>query len=287
MSPEEQVKFCNILRYFRRGDYSLFKRACDLALVNKSNDSFFYANQFLAAQISGLIEVSAIESSTRWWISFDKSYLIESELPKIVGTDIVFFEEKDKYRPLVRDESGNSLLLGSDAADLGLNAFFGKSFVSKLPTIHFIEEEALVEEPNFFSNDANFEMFDINELSWKSKEQFDQSNKGLIRIRKRFGGVEYFLIYEELNLAFRVLHSEWAYLLAMNLFNWKLNQFINVDGSKIIIPRQLRVPNLVYKLLFANSMSCSIGRNVKFIDVHPQISDWVVNSFFEGGFGGN
>lgn len=282
MTPSEQIKFCKLLKYFQKGDYSLFKKACDLSGVTLLEDPFYYSNQFLAFQIGGLIEASAIESSTRWSVSFEGNFEVESDISKIIGVDSNFFENKENSRPLIKSESGTGLLFGVDSNVCNKHSFFGKAIFSKIPSARSIEEEVLAEEKSFFSKDNNFELFELSTLAWKALSANEGKAKGIVRIRKRFGGVEYFIVHEEVNLAFRVLHPEWMFVLGSSIFKWDLSKTIKIENSDIVIPRQFRFPNLYYKIFFANSKACLIGKNVRFIEAQKPLLDWTKNSLIEG-----
>lgn len=274
MTPEAilQSKLCSVLQTFHQGDFSSFKRACEVAgMASNHKNPFFHSNQFLAAQIGGLLEVSAVESSTRWWVAFDREILINSMKSKSIGTTehSWFHENGKKLRTLIEDEDGQCLLIGIDCAN-SREQFFGRSFVKRLPLLSEIEEEVLVEAPLFFSRPQHFEVFNPVTAKWNNISPENRS-KGLIRFRKRFGGIEHFIVHEELNLAFRIINAEWGHFLAGQVLGWDFSSILSLSSDSIRIPREVRLPNIIYRFLFANCEKCFIGSSVQFSGVAPEV----------------
>lgn len=279
-----QSKICAILKSFQRGDFSTFKHACSLAGVDSSAvDRYFYSNYFLAVQIGGLIEVSSVDSSTRWWAAFDQEIEIPSSKPKVIGTTEKWFHESSQHlRNLITDENGSSLLIGKDEPRIS-GEFFGVGFGNRLPSLPEVENEVLLEEPSFYARENYFEWFDPINLKWNGNQSSDGSTRALIRMRKRFGGVEHFIIYNELGLAFRILNPEWAHFLAGKFLSWDWSSTITQVKGQMTIPRGLRLPNVLYRFLFANSHSCHIGSTVVFKGLNPVVQKSFNNYFTDLG----
>jgi hypothetical protein len=291
MEYPSQAKLCAAIRYYQRGDFSAFKKICEISgIQSKSNNKFFEANQFLAAQIAGLIEVSVVESSTRWWAAFDGNYEINSLASKAVGVTLDWYDANhEPLIDLIIDEDGQSLIVGTSSLAPSSNSKIFGIFVSKMfPSLQRIEEETMAEENNFFSKENQFEVFNPNDMSWQSHREDSANAKGLVRMRKRFGGMEYFIIHQELNLAFRILNSDWMFILSLNILNWNFSEIIVIKENILTIPRQFKLPNLLYRFLFANSMSCCIGAQVKFFGLHSAaievFQQYILNGRKSNGF---
>ncbi|WP_415062093.1 hypothetical protein [Bdellovibrio sp.] len=281
---EAQSKLCEILKSVQKGDFSTFKWACDLAgLKPLNNDKYFHSNQFFAAQIGGILEVSALDASTRWWIAFKDNIVISSEKPKAIGTSEGWFRENRRpLKSLIEDGYGQCLLVGVDQGIPTSNSF-GSNFSLKLPSLIEIEKEVLREESFFFSQNKNYETFNLTNLKWELDTTIHGESKSLVRVRKKYGGFEHFLISEELGIAFRVLNPEWAFFLAGQIFDWDWMSCIQKSQNRIAIPRQIRFPNFLLRFLFANSQSCRVGTFVEFIDADSNVANEFVRYLSRNG----
>ncbi len=277
MNLDSQVRLCALLKYFHHGDFSRFRQICDQAIGDISSlGPYNYSNLYTASNIAGMIEVSETGLSNRWWASIGNGIEVNGHFRKTVETTGV---KKALASVVITDGDGNDLILGSctQAKQIPDNHFFGKDFWSRIPRFNTVERQLCIEEPFRFELGKLLEGFDPQDGRWKIVEQEQVDLPLLVRSRGEYSGLAYFVVFPELNLLFRILHPEWAFMVALNLLNWPLERLCAMQGSDLKIKRSFRLPTLLLRFLFASSSSCSVGHEIKFSEV-PNDS---ANSFFK------
>lgn len=269
MTPSDQVLFCRLLSYFHHGDYATFKRICEMAYPQARTDRFFVANCFLSSHLSGMIEISDSERSTWWWASFETDIEIKAVRSKLIGTTKSWVEHKaTDASPLITDSQGHTLLLGHDKPQSErADGIFGHSFFDRFPG--FVEAELDVLAPESFRLELGkyIEVYDPEKEKWAVVDQNALSGANLIRVRKEFSGLTYYIINSDLGLLFRVLHPEWAFISALNLLSWPLTTLVQEGDQGLRLPRAIRLPAPILRYLFASSERCRIGPNIEFIEI--------------------
>lgn len=270
MTPEAQIIFCRLLNYFHHGDYATFKRICEMAHPHLAADRYFAANCFLSAHISGIIEVSESERSTWWWASFDGDIDVISVRPKLIGTTRGWLEHKpNDIAVLITDAQGRTLLMGHSNDSLRCNHsnIFGINFFDRFPGFLEAERDVLIPENFRLELGKYVEIYEPNEGRWKVVDQDTFGGAHLVRARREFSGLTYYIVNSELGLLFRVAHPEWAFITGLNLLNWPLAMLVQETNGILCMPRAVRLPAPVLRFLFASSSLCRIGPNIEFIDI--------------------
>jgi hypothetical protein len=272
INAESQIRLAAVLRYRERGDFAAFCRAADLALgADVSNEQFYCANLLLGYQIAGLCEVSVATGSTRWWASHTGDIRIGSAVPKEIGVSPAWFEANSHVAtPVIADAKGAGVVLGSvsrteDESDP--NSVFNRPLTDLLPSFSRLDQQLCVEVP--FNEDlpGHVECFNAALGQWQLAHADSLQGSNLIRIRKEYAGTAYYVQYTALRLRFNLPQPEWAFVAAFHLLPWRLSNLIELAGQRVVLRRAVRLPILMYRLLFAAARRVEIGPTITFFDV--------------------
>lgn len=269
MTPGDQVLFCRLINYFHHGDYGTFRRICEMVHPRAKSDRYFVANYFLSSHLSGFIEISDSVRSTWWWSSFDKDIEISGLRSKSIGTTKTWLEDKSSYaESLITDSHGYALLFGHrNLNSNNRDGIFGSKFFDKFPRFMEAELDVLVPETYRSELGKHIEVYNLGESRWISHDHGPLSSGNLVRVRKEFSGLTYYIVKPDLGLLFRLLHPEWAFICALNLLNWKITSLFKVENQNLILPRSIRLPAPIFRYLFASSENCRVGSAIEFLKV--------------------
>ena len=278
MAPEceSQIKLMTLLRYRNNGNYSLFQRLADLSGFSQDDSNpFLHFNLFTAYSICGLIEVSRTPPKT-YWASTNHNYLkVNSRKKKeILSSNKLLGNPSLNIRPLVVDEKNYPMVIGNDLEEdyrFSQDSLVIDDSVWKLlPNEKFLHESCLDEEGIVLDHDRELNFFDIGEKKWVVKS-FDQVDPcGLVKYRKQDYSPEYlYILFNDLNLQFRILEVDWAYILAMRMLNWRINDLFRIGQDTIKIPASVRMPTVILRFLFGESTIVKTGRSLIFSGLSP------------------
>jgi len=284
-----QLRLAALLRYFQRGDFQTFGRACELAFGQElAASEYFSASVLLAAQVCGLCEISTVSGAVQWWIAHSGDIRVRSEkAPKEIGMTPEWFE-KNRHRvmPLVTDSSGRALLLGvqghsgGEACGLGL---FSTPFDRLVAPFKEAERNLLVDLPFLDNLEGTVEAFSPERGAWKPATGEITKEPQLLRVRGVYSGVSYIVQHPDLGIRFKVLQPEWAFVAAYFLLPWQTSSILHVDRDTVRIRRPVRLPTLMYRSLFAGSESLCIGPTVAFERVDSESIRGVVKYLEQAG----
>jgi hypothetical protein len=281
-----QPRFAAVLRYFVHGDFSTFCRAADLAFGSTSStERYFCANLLFACQISGLCEVSNATGATQWWVSHRDDVRILSLSPKEIGTSSDWFSANLSCTvPLVTDSTMLPLVLGSRLPDQHAgpgDSVFNRALADLLPAFKDIERQLCVEVPYSEDIEGHAEVFSRDSGLWEPTTLDTLTGSELIRIRKDYSGLAYYVQHSNLGLRFKITQPEWAFVAAYHLLPWRLVDILKVDNTTVRTHRTVRLPILMYRTLFAAADAVRIGPTVTFENVETPCIDGV-RRYFEG-----
>lgn len=275
MNSESQGQFCAVLKYFRRGDFGTFRRACDLVFEPTTADRYFYGNLLFSARVAGLIEVSYATGSPRWWAIFDDTVSINSPKPKEIGTSQVWFStNKSQVAPLITNSAGDSLLLGAHRA-IGNNKSRGGLFHSTVsevvPRFKDLEKQVCAAVPYGTAPDGSVQVYRPDQRAWEDSAIDSLTGGNLLRVQRPFSGSTYFVQHADLALRWRISQPEWAFAVAFHLLPWPLSALFAVRDASIVMPSAVsaRFPTIMLRYLFAASECMEVGPQVTFKDMHP------------------
>lgn len=277
-APEKQHLFCTLIEYYQSGDISTFERICSLAgFVTPNSPRYRLFNYLNAASIAGFIEISETEQSTRWTSSVRPLIKINSGFPKLIETSKEALRTSNiDLRPLAEEEAGETLIWGKkdiefthDNEWLSLrctpSALLG-------PQNRFVEQ--IVEEHALnLDSESEVESFNLQNKNWQIEETSNIRTPALIREKRQYSGNRYRIVLPELNLAFRILYPEWAYLVATRVLRWDFDRCAKVLNGDLYFDARFRLPCILKRYLFANSESVTIGRSTIYKKIEPQALD--------------
>jgi hypothetical protein len=270
-----QARLTALLRYRQHGDFAAFCRAADLAIgTDVSSEPYYCANLLLGYQIAGLCEVSNVAGSTRWWVAHVGDIRISSRAPKEIGALPDWFEQnKGRAVPLIADSNGDALVLGSWSTpreDGGESSIFDRSLTDSLPSFKHAERQ-LCEEVSFSADlGGDIDSFEPTTGRWISRQVETLRGSELIRVRNEYAGVTHYVQHSSLGLRFRLPQPEWAFVAAFFLLPWPLVNLIELGNQQVAVRRVVRLPILMYRLLFAAAARTQIGPIVTFSDVSSE-----------------
>ncbi len=277
VAAESQQVFCALLRYFHHGDFATFCKAADLAYgLEATSDRYFCANLLYASQVCGLCEVSTATGVTQWWVSHEHDVHIDSLSAKTIGVSQNWFSGNARsVVPLVKDTNSCPLILGArrlEAAGDESHSMFEKPLTSVLPPFKDIEQELCAEVPYTDESAANTELFVPNEGRWQGVDFDSLEGSHLIRMRKEYSGMAYFIQHSQLGIRFRITQPEWAFVVAYHLLPWRIADILKIDdvSRTLTLHRAVRLPIMMCRLLFAAADSLSVGPLVTYQNVRTQ-----------------
>jgi hypothetical protein len=268
-----QARFSSLLQYFQRGDFSTFCSVCELAYGRQiASEPFFCANLLFAAQVCGICEVSTATGLTKWWVAHRGDIEVRSSKRKQIGMTQSWVEaHRHSAVPLVADSATKPLVLGILAPDesepqLGI---FSKAFVSLVPPFKDIEKQLCSEVSFSDSLVGNAQAYEPETGSWVPTAIEAFRGPQLIRARKEYSGIAYYVQYADLGIRFRIAQPEWAFVVAYFLLPWRLSDVIRIEGDSVRMSRAVRIPSLMCRLLFAGANILKVGSVVQFEGVDP------------------
>ena len=277
-APEKQHLFCRLIDYYQSGDISTFERICNLAgFITPTTPRYRLFNYLNAASIAGFIEISETEQSTRWNSSVRPAIRINSGFPKLIETSKEALRtSNEQLRSLAEEENGETLIWGHKQEEF----FHNNEWLSLRrrpsdflgPSNRFIEQIIDEQSPNL-DFESEVEFFNLQNKIWQIEQASNLRTPGLIRERRQYSGIRYRIILPELNLAFRILYPEWAYLATARVLRWEFDRCANVSSGNLHVDARFRLPSIIKRYLFANSESVTIGRSTVFKAIEPRALD--------------
>jgi hypothetical protein len=287
MNTKSQGLFCALLKYFRRGDFGTFRRACDLVFDCANAEEYFYGNLMFAARVAGLIEVSYATGSPRWWAIFDDPVSIDSQKPKEIGTSQVWFSANERLvTPLVTNSAGDSLLLGlhrTGSTNELRRGMFYSTIPEVIPKFKDVEKQMCAAVPYGTAFDGSVKVYRPDQRAWKDSAIESLAGRDLFRVQRQASGSTYFIQYADLALRFRISEPEWAFVIAFHLLPWPASALFALRGASIVMPSAVsaRFPTIMLRYLFAASESMEVGPQIIFKDVHPAAITGLMQYFQE------
>jgi hypothetical protein len=275
----KQMLLAALLRYFHHGDTGAFARVCSLSgATDQAADVFSQADLFLALQVAGLIEVSINDGLRTWFAASLEDPFLNGQMPKVVGTTSAWFRNHaGETRTVIRRNSGEPLLLGTDTSKQRRPHHacnLGPGFLQRLPSVRDVEAQLVRPEPLPIDlADCAVEMFDTATARWRLHDDIQTPQNVLIRIRGRFSGWSYWVAGPRSRCSFKLLDTDWAFLIARNILGWNLGDFLKVERGSICLRRAYRLPCLISRFLFANAKSLSTGPMLEFADIDDQAAE--------------
>jgi hypothetical protein len=288
VTPNTQPQYSALLRYFHSGDFASLTRIADLAYGNgSSSEPYFCANLLFASQVCGLCELSNASGNTQWWVSHSENIAIQSPVPKVIGTTAEWFSRHEgQTLALVTDSNLRPLVLGSRKVAVQggeTSGIFDLQLPSLVPAFKDIETELCSEVPFVDDVAGNAEAYNASAGRWDAISLEELTGSKLFRVRKEYSGVAYYVQHSELGLRFRITQPEWAFVVAYHLLPWRLGDIMRIEHSTIRFHRTVRMPILMYRLLFAAADALRIGPQVTFENVKEPCIEGFLKYFGNAG----
>jgi hypothetical protein len=282
-----QTRFSALLRYYGHGDFARFCRAADLAYgLECTQNQFFSPNLLLAAQITGICEVTTAGGSTEWWTSHSSDISINSRRRKEIGASDAWFRSNEGgVVPLVIDAGGAPLILGKVADASAPGCFFDRSLEDILPKFEDIERQlfktgSVVDDPGR----RETEIYCTASGRWIAATPKLITGPKLLRSRDQYSGWSLYIQHAEVGLGLRITQPEWAFVTAYHVLPWAIENLYRVRGSDIEFYRPVRLPAIMLRTLFAAASAVTIGPTVRFRDVH-EVCVTGINNYFANARG--
>lgn len=273
-----QPILCSLISYYGQGNDSTFKKICNQVYPEQVHEKYFCTNMMLAANIAGLIDVLNRKALFKWNSSINDNCIKSGSLPlKEIGTTIEWFNNhQDDVCSLIIDKNHFSLIAGTvknKINDTSSYKIFAKDFFSYMPTVAYIDK--YICKNDYYSPiiTENVQMFDLGNIAWSVMRNERYEEPCLVRIRKRFSGIHYYIVHPDLNLCFRISHPEWAFVFSLLHLGWEIGDFINYDYGILTIKTQFKLPTLLLRFLFSSSEYLKIGSNLEFFNIKKECSD--------------
>lgn len=270
MTAQSQAVLADLLKYFHHGDFSVFERAVALAgVVSPADDPFRTADLMLAAQMAGLIDVTNSEGGRTWWVAFEGDISVSSATQKVIGVTKDWATcYASAIRTVIASRHGEPLVLGvhgSGEKPLHEVCDFGPAFLRRLPSVRDIERQVVREERVLMDGmDSHIELFSSEDIRWLPIAASDVPMKGLIRLRRGYGGWTYVVRVGSASSSLVITDPDWALPIARNILGWRTSLFAEVRGDVLKVARAFRLPGLVLRYLFANSSLVTVGPQLCF-----------------------
>lgn len=283
MKAKSQARYCSLLKYFNRGDYSTFKRICNLAFDQDSlSDPFFISNLFIGSQIAGLIEVGENDGISFWAVAFTNDITIIGIEPKQVGTSEKYFESLGgSLNTLVMDWQHRPLILGqtrfSEIPEGKQTLVYDRGFPDTFPTYLEVEDKICTVETFRANFDSYAEAFDFGAGKWVTRDINANYEKAtLLRVKREFSGFNYYIISYDLRMLFKINNPEWAFVAFLRLFNLPISQVFTYSSDRISFARGIRLPMPITRFLFASSKYVRVGPSVEYNNIGEGTIKWLV-----------
>lgn len=275
-----QSILCLLIQYYSSGNFSTFKKICNIAYPDSYALDYFYANFLQACNISGLIDVLDCDGAFKWSSALDGNmpYIrIDSSYTKLIGTKLSWFEEYSSDVTAVISSQMHGPLIYSlnSTSKITTNKTFDNLICNMLSDLPKIERRVCHEEKNQLYSNVKFECFNIDSFTWTQTHVSVQDLKQplLYRIHKDFSGPHYYICYPEFNINFNIRYPEWVYIIACRQFKWSLNEIVDYKDGTLRIDGRFRLPTLVLRYLFANSNTLNIGKDLVFSHIDKKCVD--------------
>ena len=266
-----QVRLAAVLRYRGYGDFAAFCHAANLALGSATSEKPFYcADLLFSYQLAGLCEVSYATGVVEWWSAHTGDIGVQGAWIKSIGVSPDWFRTNEsQVVPLISDVSGKPLVLGA-AAPAGpgehQESIFGGPVNQIIPAFKDVEQQLCVEVPYEEDLRGDAERFHPDVHQWRALDSRDDESR-LIRVKRQYSGIAYFVEHPRLGLRFRLPQPEWAYVVAFHLLPWRLDALLEIVDSEVRMHRSIRLPIVMYRALFAASLGVEVGPIVRFTQV--------------------
>jgi hypothetical protein len=284
---DSQLRLASLLKYFRRGDFGMFRRATVLAgYLHSSDGPFAAADVLLACQMAGFIEVESSDGERRWWAVLDRAIGVRSPRPKLIPSRPDRSNAGTELRPLVHDMGGGTLIWGvNKSADIPAGSCdFGPGFLSRLPPLAAIEKQVTRHERlggEFAAEHA--EWFSPEDAGWRPVSTPEPPPHALLRLRREYGPWMYVVKLVEPHHGIFLADQEWALPIVRNMLGWPLSRFLRTEGNVTQIARAFRLPSLLLRFIFANAESVTLGPWLRVYGLNPRARDQLSDYLGEAG----
>jgi hypothetical protein len=282
VSGDDQTQLAALLRYFAHGDFARFSRAAELVFGQaRSNEPYFCSDLLFAFQIAGFCEVTNASGVTHWWASHWEDIHVNSVRPKHIGvTSQWFSEHQGRIVALITDSMKSSLVLGSFCDNASaVCSVFNRAFVNLVPAFPEIEHQLCVEVPFRDELSGGVEVFDPSVGRWNEAVASRVVGPQLIRCKREYSGVDYYVQHSTFGVRIKVTQPEWAFIVAYHILPWRLSTILRVDGDCLRMNRAVRLPAVLYRTLFAACKAVRLGPVVIFEGVHAECIRGIVSYF--------
>jgi len=249
-------------------------------LPANDSDRYRHANLLMALLVAGVVETEQTEGAISWSYAADRDITIKSLRPKRIP--LTAGGPLDTKIPdghaLITDDNGAALLHGMAIVGEIFEpqvVDFGPSVLGRIPPLREVDTLVCSEEALRLDSTSNVEIFDLNSGRWQSVMFDEVAGDRLIRLRRKYFGMTYYISLADSLSYLRISDPDWAFPMAMNVLGWRLGRFISAD-SHIRFPRAFRLPVMLLRFIFANAGSMRIGAQLAFADVHPDALSRVV-----------
>ena len=257
-SNMEQPLFCALIKFYGQGNYSSFKKICDIVFPENHDKKYFINNILLASNIVGLIEIFHRDAIFKWSSNLynnGKSIQIGTSPLKNIGITSDWFESyKQNVVPLIYDQFHDGLIIGTvekKEHPLQHQCIFDDKYFEYMPRISLVEKRVCEKENYSICNSGRVQQFDIDNLQWTLHSIDEIANPALIRVERKFSGIQYYIIYPSLQLCYRIRYPEWTFIFASMFLGWKNEKFMNYSSGILSINIQYRLPTLLLRYLFS------------------------------------
>lgn len=282
-----QARFSSLLQYFQRGDFSTFRSACELAFGQQlASEPYFCANMLFAAQVCGICEVSTATGLTKWWVAHQSDIDVRSSRPKQIGMSRNWaIANGGSVVPLVADSAARPLVLGMRVASESAahSGVFRSALANLIPPFKDIERQLCSEVSFSDSLVGNAQAYEPEIGGWVATTIEAFKGPQLIRARKEYSGIAYYIQYADLGIRFQIAEPEWAFVAAYFLLPWRLTDVLRIEGDSVRMSRAVRLPTLMCRLLFAGADILHVGPVVRFEGVDPGTIVGVQTYFNQAG----
>lgn len=264
----------DLLTYYQHGNDTSLKAILEKATYHShwhnQKSKFWYYNARLALEIGGFLEITETTSGSQWYFISKNPIIKSKNNVTILGSQksLLEFDQSITPEAMITTDEGFSFYGFSRQADSDceLVSIQGQ-IISHLPT--YVEVEKSVCEVVRGSPDVSisqWEYFDFQNFKWIEFESTENVRKGLFRTWDPAAGRSYW-IYDGLSKSTKVIHPEWAMLLAVKKLDIDIGTVFNVVGNDLIIPRAFKLPRLIQKELFMHCKNVKIDWNLTFCGI--------------------
>lgn len=273
-----------LLRYYRSGNATslkdIFEKSKQYANWESKGFDFWHSNLKHIFELAGLLEVVEMQSSSRWSLVNTFSLLQRKGGPWLIGDRALIKDFAEKIKkpdpvPVITTNEGLCVygisLSKEQLRTLSLGeSFYKDELLKSLPSFVEIQKKVAdkVNGPPSFETGL-WEKFDFAAGQWTALKSEDSEIAGLFRsVERRYGLSSW--IWAGKGESLKVLYPEWLFVIGCARLGIDLTSSFTYKNQTLTIPRQVRLPRLIQKHLFASCKSVHIDWNIQYLGLDEQ-----------------